>query len=172
MVNAIEIEIDGPRNERLYFRPLQRNIRGTFDMNKVPEPMARIAATEWPTPIPSQRLGIDPDGNGYLREPLHNPEHAALREKITRQGQSLEPAVQEFANIDLPSWLFWLKRAVDSGLAKLISGKLPLKIEGTPRTNYVTGDHATFGDDLQSTMRAQTAAFDRLAAAIEKLASK
>ncbi len=169
-MQALEIEIDGQHNEAFFFRPLQRKVRGRFDLNRIGEPMARVTATEWPSAIPSQRLGVDPSGGGYVTEPLHDEEHAALREKIERQGSRLEPAVQEFQDIDLPSWLFWIKRAVESGLAKVTSGKLPAKIEGTPQMNYVTGDKATFGNELQETMRAQTAAFDRLAAAIEKLA--
>jgi hypothetical protein len=155
MAKPIEIEIDGPCNEALHFRPLMRSIRGRFDFMRIPEPQARIAGTSWPVPIPSQRLGIDPNGDGYLLEPLHDEEHSPIREKIEKAGGRLEPPVQEFKGIDLPSWLFWLKRAVEAGIARVVSGKLPESIEGKPRMNYIVS-------------RPERSTADRLASAIER----
>ena len=77
---TIELEIDGPANECLMFRPLERNIRGRLDFTRVKEPLAMIESTKWPKPIPSQRFGIEPDGTGYLLEPLHDEENAVLKE--------------------------------------------------------------------------------------------
>lgn len=173
MVQAVEIEIDGQHNEKLFFAPLERPIRGRFDMSRIAEPMAKIEASKWPVPIPSQRVGIDPDGNGYLIEPLHDPEHAPIKEKIAKKGKRLEPAIQNFDNVHLPTWLFWMKRAVDSGLARITKGKLPETIEGTPKLDFINAPREpSTTDRIQKTLEAQTAAFDRLATAIEKLASK
>ncbi|MEX1095343.1 MAG: hypothetical protein WED34_04805 [Planctomycetales bacterium] len=169
----IEIEIDGPRCESLHFAPLQRRIRGRFDLNKMGEPMARVKAQQWPVPIPSQRLGIDEDGVGYLHEPLHDDENAPLREQIERRGKGLEPKLQRFEHIHHPSWLFWMKRAVESGIAKITKGSLPTTIEGKPRLDYILASPGpSAGDKLTKTLNEQTKAFNRLADAIEKLATK
>jgi hypothetical protein len=135
---AIELEIDGVNNENLHFRPMERRIRGRLDFTRVKEPMAMVESSKWPKPIPSQRFGIDAEGIGYLIEPLQDAENAVLKEKIEKQGQKLEPAMQTFENADLPTWYFWIKQAVESGIAKIVKGKLPEKFEGTPRKNFVT----------------------------------
>jgi hypothetical protein len=163
MKAAIELEIDGPANECLMFRPLERNIRGRLDFTRVREPLAMIESTKWPKPIPSQRLGIDPAGVGYLLEPLHDAENAVLKEKITKQGKRLEPAVQTFENINLPTWFFWIQRAVESGIAKVVKGELPEKIDGKPRINFVMADPQPSDADKL------TAAIERQSALMEKL---
>lgn len=166
---AVELEIDGEHNECLGFRPLPgRSIRGRFDMNRISEPMARIKATEWPTPIPSQRIGIDDDGNGFIVEPLHDAEYAPLREKILKTGQTLEPALTTIENIHAPSWLFWLRRAVESGIAHVVRGKLPDKIDGKPRMNFITNERGpSSSDKLTAAIERQSALMERL---LERLA--
>jgi hypothetical protein len=165
MVKSVEIEIDGQHNEALHFRPLQRNIRGRFDLMRIGEPMAKVKASEWPVPIPSQRLGIDRDGTGYILEPLHEAEFAPLREKIEGQGMRLEPKLQEFDGVHLPSWLFWIKRAVESGLAKIVNGELPLTIEGEPVKNFVIGKREDSPvDKLTAAIERQNVLFEKLLA--------
>lgn len=164
-MQTVEIEIDGSHNEHLHFRPLQRSVRGRFDFNRIGEPMARIKATEWPLPIPSQRIGIEANGTGYIIEPLHDAEHAPIREKIEKTGKKLEPALQSFDNIHVPSWMYWIQRAVESGIARVVSGKLPAKIEGTPKKSFI------FAEPEPSTTDKLTAAIDRQTAVFEKLIS-
>ena len=161
---VIEVEIDGSHNECLGFRPLPgRTVRGRFDLNRVAEPMARLKSSEWPVPIPGQRLGIDEDGTGYIKEPLHEEAYAPIREKIEKRGLKLEPAVTTFDNVHLPSWLFWLKKAVESGIAKIVAGSLPAKIEGKPRKNFITNEPPVSASDKL------TAAIDRQSALMERL---
>ena len=136
-MTAVEIEIDGKENECLHFRPLQRSIRGRFDFARLREPMSGTLRSTWPDAIPSQRIGID-GGDGFVLEPLHDPEHKQIRERIESQGMSLANAKETFAEIDLPTWLFWIKRAVESGIAKIVSGKLPDKIEGEVKMSFIT----------------------------------
>jgi hypothetical protein len=134
----VEIEIDGPLNEALSFRPLPgRTVRGRFDLNRVSEPMARLKSAEWPTPIPGQRLGIGADAVGYVKEPLHDAECSATREKILKSGARLAPPVECFEGVDQASWLYWLKRAVDGGVARVVKGSFPDKITSTPRRNVI-----------------------------------
>jgi len=168
---AIEIEIDAPHNDQMYFRPLHRSGRGRYDVNRVTEPMARLKATEVPAPIPSQRIGIDTGGNGFIKEPLHEPAHKATREKLEKRGMKLAPAVERFENIDVPSWLFWLVQAVKSGIAKVVAGTLPETIDGKPQFNFITGDPPPSpADNLTAALNRQAAAFEGLTAAIGKLA--
>lgn len=171
-MQAIEIEVDTPTNDNLHFRPLTRSIRGRFDMMRMGEPLARVKATEWP-PIPSQRLGITPDGIGYLVEPLHDPQHSGLKTKIERAGMTLEQPLTQFDGIHLPSWLFWMKQACDSGMARVTKGQLPDQIDGTPRHNFIIAEPAASdGDKLATALADQAAAFNRLTDAILQLVAK
>ncbi len=159
----VEIEINGQRNENLYFRPLQRSVRGRFDLNRVGEPTARMKAVDFPHPIPSQRIGIEADGSGYIMDPLHDGEFAALRERIERQGKKLPPKLETFDDVDLPTWLFWIKRAVDSGIAKVVAGSLPKTIEGEPKMNFIVNrPKETTGDRLAMAMERQNILFEKL----------
>ena len=172
MVDAVEIEVDGPQNEQLRFRPLQRSIRGRFDMARLNEPMSATRAKEWPMPIPSQRLGIDPDGSGYIAEPLHEAEYAPLREKIERGGMRLEEEVQHFEGIHLPSWLYWMARAVECGLARVTKGNLPKAedVQGEPRKNFIMAPPEPGPTDkLTAAIERQNELFEKL---IAKLAEK
>lgn len=132
--NVIEIEVGAAgRNCNLTFMPLGKRIRGRFDVAraiKTDGEAARLLKA-WPDPIPGQVIGIDVEaGMGYLREPLHDPEFAAIRERIEKTGKKLEPERQTFQNRHVPTWLHWLKRAVECGAAKLVRGTLPEKIDG------------------------------------------
>jgi predicted YcjX-like family ATPase len=81
--------------------------------------------------------------------------------------------VQEYKNVDLATWYFWLKQAVETGLATVVKGKLPAKIDGTPRLDFIIGKpEPTATDKLTATLEKQAEAFNRLASAIEKLAAK
>ena len=138
MSNVIEIEVDGPRNECLVFRPLQRRLRGRFDLNRVAEPLAAMRRTQWPDVIPGKRLGVDTETReAYIAEPLHSPEHAATRERIEARGMRLPPERETFPDVDLPTWLTYMKQAVDAGVARVTTGELPAKIEGKPRRSFI-----------------------------------
>lgn len=155
-MKTIEIEIDSPRNEAFHFRPLGRNIRGRFDLTRETEPLAMMRRNEYPVPIPSQRLGIDLEtSEGFIAEPLHEPEHLAIRDRIESRGLSLPPAREAFAAVHVATWLYWIKRAVESGLARVVKGELPSVIEGEPQKSFIT-------------KRAEPKTDDRLVAAIER----
>ncbi|MCA9109888.1 MAG: hypothetical protein KDA52_08085 [Planctomycetaceae bacterium] len=169
-MTPVEIEIDGPCNEELRFRPLQRNVRGRFDLMRINEPMAKVKSGEW-TPIPSQRLGIDGDGFGYIEEALHDEQHAPLKEKIEKKGMTLEPPLQTFDGIDVPSWLFYMKRAVEAGIAHVTKGKLPDVVDAKAvKRNYLMADtEPSSTDKMAEAMQAQAKSFDRLTDAILRL---
>ena len=151
----IEVEIGDVHNHSFWFPPISKLIRGSFDFNRHPEPLAKVEASKWPGPIPGQRLGIEPDGTGFIKEPLHDEVNAELRKRIEATGVSLAPALQTFDDVDLPSWLFYIKLAVEVGVAKVVRGSLPDEIEGKVRHDYVLNE-------------AEATPMDRLTAATER----
>ncbi len=103
---------------------------------------------QWPETIPGQVIGLDADGTGYVRDPLHEPGQAANRKRIAASGKSLPPEREEFGVVDRPTWLFWLKRSVEAGHAKVVAGVLPDKIEGKPRRQFVSPERTDPRDSL------------------------
>lgn len=160
--NILEIEIDGPQNENLVFRPLQRAIRGRFDLNRVAEPTARMKWNEWGGVIPGQRLRVNLDTQeATIVDGLHDSQHGALRKKIADSKQwELPPAEEVIQNIHVPTWLHYIKLAVSSGVAKVVQGVLPDKINGIPRTSFYRAPAS------QSTDRVADA-IDNMAKALE-----
>lgn len=134
----IEVAIQNDMNANLFFRPIGRSIRGRFDYLKVKETLAREKLDSFPEGIPGQRLAINPqNGEAFVIEPLHSPEHAELKSKLEKSGYSFAPAREKIETPHVPSWLFWLKRAIESGLAKLVAGRIPETIEGKPRRDFL-----------------------------------
>jgi hypothetical protein len=138
----VEIEIDTPRNGSLWFRPLQRQLRGRFDFNRVAEPMARVAPFEHKVPevFPGLHVALDTEAlAAAVIEPLHGPDHQEVRAKLKARGWGLgnEREEIEVKAEALPTWLYWLKRAVEGGTARLVKGKLPDKVEGKVQRTWV-----------------------------------
>jgi hypothetical protein len=122
----------------------------------------------WPQTVPGMRLGVDADtGEGYLAEPLYSDEYIVTREVIAGRRLKLEPALKTFP-ADKPTWLFWLKLAVDSGAARVTAGALPNEIEGQPKTAFVVQRQKSSSDKLTEAIDRQTAMFERLLEAFAK----
>ncbi|MDZ4688502.1 MAG: hypothetical protein SH850_25795 [Planctomycetaceae bacterium] len=162
--NVVEVEIDGPQNQGLMFGPLQRRLRGRFDSSRLlrMDDGAAGVAREWPEPIPGQRLRLDLDGAAAVVEPLHDAEHATIKEKLNKRGSTFAPAVETIATVHVPTWVYWLRRAVEAGHARIVSGQLPEKLTGAPQLNFLTPAVADPVDKL-------TAALDRQSALLEQL---
>lgn len=155
--NIVEIEIDGPQNQSHYFRPMQERIRGRFDAQRLlqRDDGAGRLAREWPDAIPGQRLLLDFDsGNAYLTEPLHDAEHAALRAKIEAKGFTIAERRRELPAVDVVTWAYWMASAVSAGVARIIRGEIPDKLDGEPQTQFI--------------VKRQQDPLERLAAAVEQ----
>ena len=151
---TIKIEIDGPQNQALYFRPIQRRIRGRFDVLRINEPNAAKLRRAWPEPIPGQRLELNLEtGEAAIVEPLHFPEFAAIKEKIEATGQKIAPEREELQGVDVPTFCYFMREAATSGVARIVSGVFPETI-GTPRRRF----HSSV----------QPEPIDKLTAAIER----
>ncbi len=74
--------------------PLQRSIRGKLDFSRMADPMGCVLATTYPTEIPSQRIGLDEDGNGHMSEPLQDDEHVPVEEKSEKQGPRIDTSLR------------------------------------------------------------------------------
>lgn len=152
----LEIEIDGPNNQQHRFRPLQRNLRGRFDFGRVAEPMAKLQTNRFPQPIPGQRLSLDTaSGEAAIIEPLHDAEHIRTRRTIEKHGSTIAPQQQPLGKVHIATFLFWMKSAVEAGLARVVRGTLPDVIEGEPQKSFLSA--AAFNPN------------DRLAAALESI---
>lgn len=141
-MRTIEIEIDGKNNNNVMFLPLQRVIRGRFDMDRLAdrggEGFGSMESKLGGRVIPGQRLGIDLDRcEGYVHEPLRDPDHWRLREAIEKKlNMRLEDPLVKSENVHVPTWLYWMKRLVDGGMAKVVKGVLPEKIDGEPKRQF------------------------------------
>jgi hypothetical protein len=124
------VEADTPSNCDLFFPPLNRSLRGRFEFRRIPEPKAAMLAAQWPeTEIPGQRVEIDSaTGKAAVVDPLYEARHEATRRKAEKAGWTLGPAREEIEAVDVSAWLRWIKRAVDSGLARVVQGTLPEKL--------------------------------------------
>jgi hypothetical protein len=141
MTATVEIKIDGPQNNNLCFKPLQRTLRGTFDLNRVPEPLARMKYSEFPQPIPGLHIAVDAEKKtATITDPLYNMEHVGIKEKIESMGMKLGPHVETFENIDTVTWLFWCRRAVATGTCKIVAGKFPEIDEAKARKDFIMPD--------------------------------
>ena len=121
----------------------------------------------WPDPIPGQRLGIDPNtSTGYIAEPLHEPKNRVLREKIIKQGYGIAEEKETLPNAHVPTYLFWFKRLVESGAAKVVKGTLPETIDGEPQTEYWTHRRKSSNDRLAEAMDRQTEMLSKVLAAL------
>jgi hypothetical protein len=155
---VIEIEVANDANADLFYLPLGKRLRGKVDFLKVNEAEAIKLAREYPQGIPGQRLVIDTEAaTAAVVEPLHEPQHAAVREKVAAKGFGLPPAREEAAGVDVPTCLFWARRAVEGGLAKVVRGSIP-KVEGRARKRFMTTPDADPAEDDRELRRQELAA--------------
>lgn len=167
---ALEIEVDS-QNANIAFAPLSgRRVRGAFNARNIKELEGQKLLSAWPDTVPGTRIGFDvATGVGYLYEPLYEPKHRPTKGRIEKAGYQLPPEREEFKGAHAPTWLYWMKRCVESGHAKVISGSLPAKIEGEPITEFITKRTKTPTENLIAATQKQTEAFERVAVALEKL---
>ncbi len=173
---VIEVEADTPQNSNVRFRPLQANVRGRWDWARCSPEYQRIAAKWGGLPIPGQRIQFDgATGKLAIVDPLHDGEHEALREKITKGGYKIPPRREEHEGIDRNTALFWMRRLVELGQAKLTKGQFPTDLDGSKaRRDFLFAPRTTPTRDelLVGALTAQAQGFNRLADALERALTK
>lgn len=158
--STVLIEFDTPTNSNVLFQPLQRVIRGRFDARRIRS--AGPLWDRWPEVIPGQRLQLNTTtGEAAIVEPLWNAEHSTIRNRIESRGMKLAPGSEEL-KADVPTWVYWIRQLVESGKAKLVSGELPTKVEGTPRTRFLSNETPEPIDRLTDAIREQTEVMTQL----------
>jgi hypothetical protein len=133
---VLEIEINTGANGDLLFHPAGERVRGRFDPARVAAEEIGQLVRDFPSGVPGQVVAFDPATNtGFIRDALGTaPEHTKTREAIERRAGGLSgqparveypPAEKQFPNAHAGTWLGWMRRAVASGAAKVLRGKLP-----------------------------------------------
>jgi len=126
-MSKIEIEFRAPRGRAVMFAPIDRALRGRIDfieMLKILKGAASLA-NEWGDSLPGMRVSVDTATKEVvLIEPLHEPQFARIRELISKRGEKLVDAREVFPGAHLPTFLFWMARLTDSGLAQVTAGTL------------------------------------------------
>ncbi len=163
---AVVAEIDGNNNQSLHFRPLGRTIRGRFDPRRLVDPGPLLH--RFPDGVPGQRIEIDFEKKtGAILEPLQDAEFKRIRgevDAITR-GRRIPEAREEFADIDVCTWHYFLKSAVDYGAARVVSGTMPDHVPGTPQLAFIT-------QPVQDPLERLTLALERQTEMLGKLLEK
>jgi hypothetical protein len=121
---VMEIEAAPPQSGTLYFAPLQRSVRGEIRLGDCPEADKSVERA-WPKVIPGQVIGLTAEGKGYILDPLHRPDHEPLRAQMKAEKLALGTKPDEVFNADKPTWLYWMRRCIESGNARLTKGQLP-----------------------------------------------
>lgn len=167
----IAVEIDGPKNQAVLFAPIQKRIRGRFDLHRVKEPNAGKLYGQWGQPIPGQVIQYDPEtGKGVIVEPLHEEQFSAIRERIEGMGMKLPPKEQPF-ECDADTAVYHLKGLVDGGSATLLDGTIPDAV-GTPRTRFHSAEQVSPVDRLAAALERQADLQEKTLEALLKLAAK
>jgi hypothetical protein len=161
--SVVEVEVCGPAGRQLFFRPIGRALRGRLSFADARTTSQFEQQRRWPEPVPGLVLGVNlATGEKYLRDPIHDPEHRAVQQRIAKYGFQLPPERETFESESLATWIFWLHKAVTAGLARVIKGELPPldTLEGEPRRHFITAPP-------RSPNAGMVEAFSALAKAIE-----
>lgn len=145
----IIVELDSPNNNNMLFRPLQRVLRGKFD----PKRMNGDGKAKHAPVVPGLHIGVNPKTKvGRVYDPLKEErEYLRVRDGLkASHGWSDIIIVQEAIHndIDVTTWLFWMKRMIENGTAHLITGSAPMleNLEGKPNTDMFSSPHAAGGN--------------------------
>jgi hypothetical protein len=162
-MGAIVLEMDTGTGGEVFFPPAQKKLRGRIVINNLRDEQARVHPEFKDLDIPGQRLHFDPETKkAHIEETLYSDLHRRAREAICRRW-TLAPITTDIkSDIDKPTWLYWLKRLVECGYARVVHGALPDKIEGKPQLQFLTVEPQGKSEAEQKT--------ERLASLLEKLA--
>lgn len=173
--NVVEVEVSASNGRKLFFRPIGRAVRGRVNFADARTPSEFQRAQRWPEPVPGAVLGINLDtGEKYLRDPIHDDEYTSVRQRILRYGFQLPPAREEFDSESLATWVYWLQRAVDSGCARVVQGKLPPveSLEGEPRKSFISNPRRNPNANMVEAFNAMAKAVENQTKVLEALIKK
>jgi hypothetical protein len=151
MPKLLEVEINGPRNEEFCFAPVQDRLRGRIELGRMTN--GYRLAERFPLSIPGQRIeyNLDTDECAIV-EAIHD--EPSVKSQLEKQGFAIGPKRRELGKVDRPTYLFWIKRAIESGIATLLKGNVP-EIEGKPQVSFVNNHETTTNDKLAAAIEKQ-----------------
>ena len=124
-MSHVTIEADTPNNAYLRLGVLDVTLRGRLSCSRGSRQTLAVIADRYNcNAIPGQRLRLDFDsGEITVIEPLHFDEHRALREQLEKRWTL--PHAEEKRQTDKDAAWFWMRRAVESGSARVVDGEFP-----------------------------------------------
>ncbi len=182
---AVEIEVHSANGNQLFFSPIGKALRGHVEFSRYKSKCSSSAGDYWKDPIPGMVIGIDASGAKYVREPLHDKDQFANRQRIAKRGFELPPEREAYESESLLTWLYHMRRAVDAGLARVLNGELPVIEEldppttrkladpGKPRKNFMFAEpEESSNDRLAKVFQGMTESLAANTAVMQKLLEK
>jgi len=169
---VVEVEVCAPSHRKLFFRPIGRSVRGRVAFSAESQ---HASHKRWPEPVPGIVLGVNlATGETYLRDPIFDPEQHNLRQTISERGYRLPPEREEFSGETPATWVFWLQRAVEAGLARVIKGELPDvdSLEGEPRRHFITAPPRRPDASMADALKAMAGAIQENTRVLSALAER
>lgn len=135
-VGEIVIQIENQRNQRYLWPPTQDELRGTWsNRNLVGTTMVNSPGLQSLPETPGQRVSIncsskvcriyDPIEPEMLAEINAKLKNDPVRPVNVAYGLWPESVHEECDETKLKTWLYYARRAVDAGIAKVVAGDLP-----------------------------------------------
>lgn len=168
--NIVEVEISCPKNESLFFGPLMKRLRGRYELTRTTQHdgKATSLAGQIPSAVPGQRIGLNLEsGEAYLVEPLRGDAYETLRAKVVKKAL-LAPAREDCGKVDLATFVYWLRRLVESNKAVVVVGELPEQPKGNVKKSFFSTERKSSDERLAEAIERQTVAIERQGAAIER----
>lgn len=151
----VEIEISSKRNQSAFFPPTQEMLRGAWDQSNLPKGSTSDRGLMNLPSTPGMRIALNiTQRTAKIHDPLLLPQNQAMYEEFravhaqvfgpTRAVPAREHELRDGDAV--ATWLHWMKRLVDSKMAKLVAGHLKHTVKGRPRLSW----GATTGYERQS----------------------
>jgi hypothetical protein len=128
-----------PINGSVLFQPLAEKLRGRWTTHKILHTTMHAALQSMPSPIPGEMVGVNIATKTVRKfDPLSLPENAdlwnAMKEHYRNYQEyfgmmnKLMPGYEQAGcdNTVLKTWLYWMRRIVDAGVAIVVPKSAPL----------------------------------------------
>ena len=146
VLGPVTVEVASALNSNLWFRPCERILRGRFAIENVPHGSTpdELAQIFRGNPLPGLYITVDPSRRtAEVRDPMGDPQRKDQLAEVVRRIKAArvvmawneEPTFEKtdrrenLSDTDIKTWLYWMRRAVDSGHAEVVHGSLPRLVE-------------------------------------------
>lgn len=147
MAQSVVVEVVGPNNERVNFKPLGEHLTGRVQKWKIVKDSHNGRHNGLPETTPGICIQLDYDSkSATVFDPVADNEQ--LQEQLSRVPAAIftRPIRKRTEHDlsgenDLATWHHWTKRIVDDGYGQIISGRFPPdeRVPGRPRINLGAG---------------------------------